>query len=168
MRRDTRIGPRRRPHGSFNGQKSDTTLSVLLARSISRSPVSFSRTYKQELTFIIKYILPLMRTKAVWLSGRGLSVNAIVSHVARDHFSPRDILMFCQHKWIKEGARWRDACIPEQLERTRRQMLRFYVYVFARWVWRYGGPGRTKGQGHILALQGQQLGETNQEVAPLH
>lgn len=60
--------------------------------------------------------------------------------------------MFCQHKWIKGGARWRDVCIPKQLEGTRRQMLRFYVYVFAQWVWRYGGLGRTKGQGQISWL----------------
>lgn len=60
--------------------------------------------------------------------------------------------MFCQHTWIKEGARWRDVCIPKQLEGTRRQMLRFYVYVFAQPVWRYGGLGRTKGQGQISWL----------------
>lgn len=60
--------------------------------------------------------------------------------------------MFCQHRWTKEGARWRDVCIPKQLEGRRRQMLCFSVYVFARWVWRYGGLGRTKSQGQISWL----------------
>lgn len=86
------------------------------------------------------------------LSGRGSSSNASKQHVVFDHVSLHDILMFCQHTWIKEGARWRNVCIPKQLEGARRQMPRFYVYVFAQWLQRYGGPGRTKGQGQISWL----------------
>lgn len=62
----------------LTGRKAVITVSVILGRSISRSPVSFPRTYKQGLTFITgkynsEYILLLMRkNKCCFIEWAGL------------------------------------------------------------------------------------------------